>query len=208
MFGLKPQANLSTPAVKVSDFKAFARIRGRDAEDEVIKFLLISAEEYLTSCTNIVFQTRTYLYTQDHPPAQYIGWRVPPNFYSWLNSISLPVHPVQSIGQVSFTINGVQQPLDTNTYQVDLTQSTVRIAPVNGGYWPFSDFYKLSAVQIVFTAGYGGIDAAPHMARMAIMQIANYWYENRAPGQTQNIVGAVPIGLQNMINSLKTTGFA
>lgn len=208
MFGIKPQQNLSVPAVKVSDFKAFARIRGRDADDEVIKFLLISAEEYLTSCTNIVFQTRTYTYTQDHPPAQYIGWRVPPNFYSWLNSISLPLHPVQTVGPVYFVIGGVATPLDPATYQIDLSQSTVRIAPVNGGYWPFTDFYQLSAVQIVFTAGYSGVNAAPHMARHAIMQIANYWYENRAPGQTQNIVGAVPIGLQNMINSLKTTGFA
>lgn len=208
MYGISPLQNLTVPAVRVEDFKAFARIRGRDAEDETIKFILIAAEEYLSTATNHVFQTRGYRYTQDHPPAQYIGWKVPPNFYSWLNSIQLPLSPVQMVTSIGFVISGAYQELDPSTYQVDLTQRPARISPVNGGYWPFSDFYKLSAVKIEFTAGYNGLNAAPQLARMTIMQIANYWYENRAPGNTQNIVGQVPIGLQNLINSLKFTGFA
>ncbi len=205
--GYEVTTPLVAPLVTVDEFKAYARIVGRDGETAVIEDLLMEAEDYVCDRTNHFFQTRTVKFTLDRPPAQYGGWRVPQNTL-FTNRVDLPAGPVVSVQSITIFTDGALRTLDPASYQVDTTQRVGRVAPRNGQYWPFGEFFTLSTFTVNFTAGYANPALVPRRAKNVIKRLAIYWYENREPGATQNVVGTVPLSLDRQIDNLKIMGWA
>lgn len=211
MFGVQPTSYPAASIVSVAEQKSHMRLIGRDANDADVLSYLLFAEDYVTSLTNHVFQTRTYRYTLDRPPAQY-GYRYVYLFGFQANSIEMPYGPLVSVNSVSYKVlnptTGLYDDtvIDPATYQVSATPTLGRIMPRNGAFWPFGSVFALEGMTVNFTAGYAA--NPPPVARMAVKLLAAYMYENREPLTTANVVGSVPLTLRHLLDNLKLAGYA
>ena len=139
-----------------------------------------------------------------------VGNRLPNTWYT----IWLPRNPVQSVGETGnvtvdasgvalgikyIDLNGVTQTLDPSLYLVDTSSTQCRISPAFGKYWPVTQM-RQDAVKITFIAGYKKV---PSAIRLAICQLAAYWYDQRE-GVTFDTPTEIPMGIKSLLDSHAT----
>lgn len=110
-----------------------------------------------------------------------------PYFPPW---VEFPYPPLQSVVSVKYDdVNGDEQTLATDTYDVVTTETPGYLALAYGKYWPPVDINP-EAVRIRFVAGYGNASDVPELAKTAIKMLALFWYENRSN------TGDIPAGVK------------
>jgi uncharacterized phiE125 gp8 family phage protein len=83
--------------------------------------------------------------------------------------IRLPRPPVTAIAGVTYVdVNGVTQTLATSVYQSDLVSTPPTIQLAYGQWWETTRDDTVNAVIVTFTAGYGGPEQVPALAKEAI----------------------------------------
>lgn len=200
---------LTPPAVEpvsLTDFKAFARLDS-DADDTLIGIILPSARLHFEETTSRATINQTWRLALDA-----IGGGAEPwwdgvrdgaigalsNRRSW---IELPKAPLVSVTSFSaFAENGTST-LFTNFY-TDVTATPGKVFLNAGSTWPVAT-RPHSAFVIDYVAGYGAAAAnVPADIRVAIMQIALHWYENRELA-AEAIVATMPMHCQRAMQRRK-----
>ena len=93
--------------------------------------------------------------------------------------IEIPLPPIQSVTQVRvYALDDTPSVLDPSVYQVDAASAPARLTG-KIDFAPPTNLRAVNAVEIAFTAGYGGASAVPQPVKQAILQIAADLYANR-----------------------------
>ena len=91
--------------------------------------------------------------------------------------VEIPLPPLQSVTQVKVYAQGdTPSVLDSSVYQVDAASAPARLLRKSE---PPANLRAVNAVEIAFTAGYGGASAVPQPVKQAILQIVADLYANR-----------------------------
>lgn len=143
--------------------------------DALLAGNLLAARELLERDTARVFGPRGYRLTLD----------------CFSHEITIPRAPVSAVTEIRYTdTDGNEVVLDASTYVVRERNGLKRIRLATGANWPALG--TDGQVKIEFTAGENPIS---EVARMAIVQLAGYWFDNPA--------GSVSEGYQAAVNRLK-----
>jgi uncharacterized phiE125 gp8 family phage protein len=103
--------------------------------------------------------------------------------------VEIPLPPLQSVTQVAtYALDDTMSVLDPSLYQVDAASAPARLALKGIFAPPLANLRAVNAVQIAFTAGYGGADAVPQPLKEAILQIVADLYAHR--GDEADIVSS------------------
>jgi uncharacterized phiE125 gp8 family phage protein len=85
-------------------------------------------------------------------------WRV--TLDAFPSAIRLPGAPLASVDHVKFyDVDGIQQTLDPQDYQVDTESEPGYVVPAPGRAWPAIAAY-INAVEVQYVCGFGSTDAA------------------------------------------------
>ena len=159
-----------------AELKTHCRIT-TTTEDTYLAVLIASATAYCESYTERSFLTQTWTYTLPR--------------FSHLIKLKKP--PLQSVTSVKYTDrDGVSHTLVSGTdYEIDTTgvYGSIRLETL-----PDCEKYNPAAVEIIYKAG---STTAPAQAKLAIMQLAGYWYENR------EALGQIPEGVNELLDQVR-----
>ena len=148
--------------VSVEEVKAFARIEYSE-EDLLIESRLRAAIEWTQGYTNRTLCTTSYTLYLDE----------------FSDEMRIPRPPLISVESITYTDeNGIERTLDPSIYTVDAVSMTGRVILAYGMSWPSTQDIR-NAVRINYTAGYGGPDDVPDMAREAIKILVKGGLDNR-----------------------------
>lgn len=151
-----------------AEAQAHLRIDTNDEQDH-IEALIVAARMHVEEFTDRQLITATRTLKLD-------------TFPSSSCPIELPKPPLASISSVAYLdADGASQTLSASTdYQSDLLSHPGRLLPQPGVLWPETEFERLNAVTIVYTAGYGAAGSSvPRPLRLAMLLLIGQWYENR-----------------------------
>jgi uncharacterized phiE125 gp8 family phage protein len=112
--------------------------------------------------------------------------------------------PIKTIVHVKYyDANGTLTTLTpaATYYQTDLAseQRPARIMPAYGTTWPSTRADTFNAVEIQFTAGYGGASSVPQAIKNGMLLLIANWYENREQSIVGTIVSELPWGVEACI---------
>lgn len=173
--------------VTVAEQKVFMRLPADNAADDTLVTLLIAAaREYVEKETHLALITQTWKYTLDRIPLA--GSEEPwwdgvremaiGELYVAATSIELPTYPLIAITSFN-TYNSADTATLFTGFYTDTARKPGRISLRTGAIWPVST-RGVNGVEIIYTAGFGAAAAnVPADLRIAVMQIASHWYENR-----------------------------
>lgn len=114
-------------------------------------------------------------------------------------AIELPRPPLISLTSVAYLdASGVSQTLSSTTdYQSDLLSSPGRLLPAPGQVWPTTEYQRLNAVTIVYTAGYGAAGSSvPRPLKQAMLLLIGQWYEHRENIVVGTIATELPMAVK------------
>lgn len=151
--------------VTLVEAKAQTRVE-ISAEDTYIQTLITAARELCEAFTRRAFLTTHFLaYLDAFPKAA--------------DTIVLPRSPVASVDSIKYyDADNALQVLAASTYDVDTRSEPARITLAYGASWP-SEYDRLNAVEIAFTAGYGAASDVPQAVKQAVLVTVADWYLNR-----------------------------
>jgi uncharacterized phiE125 gp8 family phage protein len=159
-------------------------------DDDLITSLIKAAREACENFTGRSLITTAWELYFDVFPSRNLGL------------IELPKCPALAVSAVSYTdADGVTQTVSSALYQLDIVSEPARLLPVDGNAWP-TDVkpYKVNAVKVAFTAGYGSAGSSvPESIRTAMRLLLGLLYENREAVNIGNLVTELPIGVQNLL---------
>lgn len=209
MYGLDTIAAPAEEPVSVDRAKLHLRV-DHDVDDELIAAWIVAARELTETHTGRRWVEQGVKFTLADWPCEEGGDQV-----GLYGLIRLPVQPVASVDTVKcYLPTGTLTTLVVNTdYQTWLDHRPPLIAPAPSKVWPPVQTQRLAAVQIEFTAGYGGAADVPEQAKAAILLCLGYWYENRGDGiDTTVAMGmpetlGIPPGAKRLLDSLMTGGY-
>lgn len=113
--------------------------------------------------------------------------------------LELPLSPVQTVDSIAYVDSaGVTQTWGAANYQVDVDSEPGRVSPAFGYQWPLPD-YRLNAVSITFTAGYGDAAAVPAAVKSAMLLHIGRMNEYREEVITGTIVAEIPMGYEALM---------
>ena len=174
--------------VSLAVVKAHLRI-DHDEENDLIKGWVSAARELAEGYTGKVWGERTLRLSLSCFPC---------------GSIELPVEPVSGVTLVSyFDIAGDSTTILAAGYQTWLDHSPPLVSPLPSGYWPQTEYGRLNAVTVEFTAGAGEV---PEMVRAAILLTIGLWDENRGD-QNALISNGLPPGAKRLLDLLSTGSY-
>jgi len=171
--------------VSVEEIKAQARLEGSD-EDALLASLIIAARQWVE------------LYTGRCLIKQ--GWRL------WLDAepdgdeIVLSKAPLFSVQEVQFFSDDDEaQTWDTSCYFIDTAREPGRVVLRAGAVWPAST-RTANGLSVAFEAGYGErAQDVPEALRLAVRQLAAFWYENRGDSLEEGLSAAIPLVVYGLL---------
>ncbi len=180
---------LVTPAVSdpvsVAEAKAYCRIDG-STEDTFIESLIKAAVQWIENhpfCARALM-VQTYRLTLDRFP----------------DAIVLPRPPLVSVSSVKYyDVNGDQQTLATDQYQVASQSEPARIVPAPGCTWP-STQDRLEAVEVNYTAGYANAASVPPGLKLAVLLLVSHWYRTREPVNIGTSVTPIALTVESLLS--------
>ena len=118
----------------------------------------------------------------------------------FVRKLELPLPPLVSVEEVrAFDRNGDSSVFASTNYYLDTYGEPGSLVLKDGATWP-SNLRDLNALEVDFTAGY---DTVPPMLKIAMLQIAAHWYENRELYEVGTILARVPIGAMAILDRFK-----
>lgn len=116
--------------------------------------------------------------------------------------IELPLPPLVSVEAVTTTnAAGSTSSFSSDNYYVDVYSEPGKIILKQGKLWP-SDLRYHDCITVDFTAGYAD-GSIPPMLKIAMMQIAAHWYENRELYEVGTILARVPVSAMSILDRFK-----
>jgi uncharacterized phiE125 gp8 family phage protein len=192
-----PLLRLTGPTIEpvdLSDLATFARREDTTEDDALLETLLVAAREHVEAQTGRCLISQTWVWTARDWPCDGI--------------IKLPRSPLLEVLRVQYRdSSGTFNTLTINTdYVVDITTDLGTVEPITS--WPALGCFP-DAIEIVFRAGYLDTDGSPAMtgevpsrAKVAIMNLATYWYDERTPANVGNIT-KLPLHVERMLAGLR-----
>ena len=117
-----------------------------------------------------------------------------------VRELELPLPPLVSVQSVKTVgTNDVETTFASTNYYVDTYSEPGKIVLKQGSVWP-TDMRHVNAVLVNFTAGYA---TTPPMLKVAMLQIAAHWYENRELYEVGTILARVPISAMAILDRFK-----
>ncbi len=126
--------------------------------------------------------------------------------------------PLISIASVKYyDLNGTQQTVSASDYW----PSTTCIPPIvafkpTSFIWPPLEIGRPDSIEVRYTAGYANAAAVPDAIKLAIKELAAYWYEQReavvvstsaGPTATTPALGEIPYGVRQIIADYNASGY-
>lgn len=183
MYGLSLITGPTTLPVTLGEAKAW--LRGLPKNEDALATMLVGAATEL--CEDHVgrqFVTATWRATFTRFP--WWGWRI-------------PKPPLQAVTSIKY-YDGENslQTLDPETYLVDTSRDPGVVSLATGYYWPMT-YLRPDAVQVTFTAGYGGATEVPAGIKTAILRCVAWWSERRGDddGEPKELPWAVKMLLDS-----------
>ncbi len=183
---------LTAPTVEpvaLADMKSFARV-GTTADDGLITSLIKASRQWCEQFTGRVFVFQT--------------WRLWVSCAPRKREILLPRAPLASITQIlSYDEQDQSSEWDTDNVTVDTAHIPGRIVLKESFVWP--QFQRsANSMMIDYVAGYGsaGTDV-PEALKIAIMQLAIHWYENREAVLANESAYRVPLTVEALLQSYR-----
>jgi uncharacterized phiE125 gp8 family phage protein len=170
------------PLVTLAEAKNHLNIDYGD-DDRLISGLIQAATDYIDGYNGILGGRA--LVTQT--------WRVQLNAWP-CDVIRLPLAPVQSVSSITYyDADNVQQAFAASgNWALYSDVNAPYVALLSGGSWPTSYYTRLDAIAVTFVAGYGPAKAVPQAIKLAVMQLAAHWYENRETVNVGNLTTELP----------------
>lgn len=164
--------------VSLAEFKSHSRVDFAD-EDADASTYIAAAREIVEAFTNRRLISQTVRMTRN----------------GFTGTIHIPVGPVQSITQITYTDTaGDSQVVDAADYRLINSHNPPFIAPVYQGVWP-TPLLDWDAVLIDLVVGYGDNPGdVPEVFRQAIRLMANDLYEHRGDVVVGTISAVLPRG--------------
>lgn len=117
-----------------------------------------------------------------------------------LRKLEIPLPPLVSVEAVrTYNRAGTSSVFSSSSYYLDTYAEPGALVLKDGYTWPV-DLRDVNAVEIDFTAGY---DTVPPMLKIAMLQIAAHWYENRELFEIGTILARVPISAMAILDRFK-----
>ncbi len=204
-YGLVQTAAPATEPLSLDELKLDLKVDIAD-DDDLIKSLGIAARRMgeVMSCRSFI--TQSWRLSLDYFPGVlsgtiFTGLREWPLFGDLIRlPRAAPLISLDSIKYVDTT--GTLQTIDPTLYQMDADAEPARVRPAYAKIWPVPRA-QLAAVQVNYTAGYGGAAAVPDIAKAGIKQLVAHWYENRSATTRLNL-SSVPMAAETLFMSLWT----
>lgn len=116
--------------------------------------------------------------------------------------IELPLPPLVSVTSITYIDSaGATQTLATDRYIVGISTEPGRITPAVNYTWPETQSGRMESVSITYVAGYGTAAQVPWGIKVAIMQMAATWFENREAVAIGTTVATVPNAAQRLLGT-------
>ncbi len=172
MLALEVVTPPSVEPLTVAEAKSHLRVDGT-AEDVYIGALVTAARSHVETVTNRALIDRQLRLSLDYFTCE----------------IRLPRAPLQSVDSIDYIdLAGASQTLPPAEYQVDSVTEPARLRPAPDLSWPETDF-RLNAVKILFTAGYGTTEAdVPEDIRHALRLLIGHYYAH-----PESVVAGAPV---------------
>jgi len=152
----------ATEPVTLAEAKAHLKV-DTTADDALITSLIVAARARAEWHTGRAFVTQSWTLWLDAWPRTGL--------------IEIPLPPLQSVTQVRvYALDDAPSVLDPSVYQIDAASAPARLLRKSE---PPANLRAVNAVEIAFTAGYGGASAVPQPVKQAILQIVADLYANR-----------------------------
>lgn len=192
---LKLATGPAVEPVLVSEAKLHLRI-DHASEDTMIGTLITLAREAVEQMTDTALINQTWDYFLD-------GF--------WDDELRIPLYPLSSVLSVKYKNSvGTEETLAATNYVVDTASRPGRILWSSSAVVPAVELYRVNAVTVRFTAGFGSSGASvPVRFRQAILLLVGHYYENREAvfaGVGSN-VQVLPMGVTALLaNDLRRFG--
>jgi len=174
--------------VELSEMKNHLRVT-HDLDDSDIRQLIEAARDWVEKPSQLSLITTEWRLTLDSWPAY---------------PMDLPRSPLQTLDSIKYydTTNTLQTLASTVYYTASRFGLPAIIGLNSGQAWP-ATYYRLDAIQINFTVGFGddAADVAP-LAKMAIKLLAAHWYENREAIVSGTISKEIELSVHSLMRSL------
>ena len=196
----------SSEPISLAEAKAHLRVDTAD-EDPLIQNLIAAAREACEEWCGRSFVTQTLTLTLDRFPSPSLTAPGPETAWSGSfrndGTIELPRPPAISLTSITYIdTNGASQTLSSSGYKLDLASQPARLAPAFGTSWPATRD-EIASVVIVYSAGYGAASAVPARAKAAILLLLGTLYENREDAVVGSIVSRLPLGVMDLLGSIR-----
>lgn len=171
----------ATEPVTLAEAEAYLRVDPA-ANDILINALIVTARQQAEFFTQQAIITQTWKQSIDHFPA---------------NEIPLK-SPLVSVTSVTYIdINGTEQTLSTDVYQVDTVGH--RIFKKHNQSWPSIRSIQ-NAVTVTFVCGYGNAAAVPISIKQAILLLVGEMYAHREESITGASVSMLPLTSERLLS--------
>lgn len=173
------------------------------AQDTYLDLILAASRQLFEEETGLVLITQTWQAEFDKVPLSPTGrpHRIVSLGRAPLVALSSATYLDTAGASQSFTLSG-----NLVAANVGHRQSFGLAALEHDADWPDLGEYP-GALRIQFTAGFGAAAAnVPQTMRLAVLQLAAWWYEQRLPVNVGNIANQVPLHLQRILNLHRVTG--
>jgi uncharacterized phiE125 gp8 family phage protein len=194
MYGLTLVTGPTAEPVSLAEAKDHLRISDA-AADGILTGYLLAARQHLETTYGIALAAQTFDLVLDDLPC------------SSTKPIELPRNPVQSITSVQYVdVNGATQTWAGANYFLDSNRQPARLLPVSGQPWP-TVLNIANAVTVRFVAGYAATKV-PEQIRHALLLLVSHFHENREPVNVGNIITPMPMSIDALMASFRTSWFA
>ena len=175
-------------AILLEELKDHLRIVGEDdlAYVDMMISAVMARVDGKEGILNRAILTQTWDLTLDDFPAA--------------DHISIPLPPLQSVTSITYTDTaGDSQTWAASNYTVITDRLPGRVALGYQKTYPATQNIP-NAVTVRFVAGYGDSwNDVPATLRLALMQLAAHWYENRDPVLIGTISAELPMHVESLL---------
>lgn len=201
----------SVEPVSLEEVKAHARIDG-STEDSLLTALIVAARQWVESYTKrALIQQSWQLWFDEADLFSCFGRCEPPCVPAYLE---IPRPPLIDVTQVLYyDEEGVSTVWDARYYYLDNARAPGRLVLCNDALWP-APVRRLNGLAVDYNAGYGAqASDVPEALRLAIRQLAAFWYEQRGDaamasngGQAAAMGLSVPLVIQALLDPFCVRG--
>ena len=93
-------------------------------------------------------------------------------------------------------------------YQIDSSQSPVRLCPVAGDHFPVTETGRIASLVVTYNAGYGSDETAtPPMLKAMIKLLVGHWFKNREAISNKGVVTTYPLAFEALRDQVRVNEF-